>query len=598
MLFTIGSIILVGIISQWIAWKQKIPVIILLILSGFVLGPLLGVITPQQYLGQEMIFAIVELSVALILFDGALQLKVSELKLVSSGLKRILSLGVVFHFLLICLAAKFLMDVSWGISALLAGILIVTGPTVIIPALREAQMSRRISHFFKWEGILTDPVGAIIAVVIYDTMILSSQNEASHAFFAIIKILFISLVASFGSRAIVHFSIRKELLPEYLQIPFVTSLVLISFVFSNHIQHGSGLLTVTLFGFLLGNSKLELVFNLRTFKENVTTMSISFVFITITASIPLSVFSNIGWPQFIFIFLTSFCLRPLAIFIATIKSNMDLKERLLIGLYGPRGIVAASVAAVLSSEMLQFEIGGGELFLPIVFLVILTTVIIHGIMLKPIAKLLGQQGNDSNGVIFIGTMPWVSDLALKLNNLGVPVMITSASWYKLAPFRKLGLNCFYGQILDHLNSETLDLNDYSFLMAMSENDSFNLLACERFAKHLGHNNVYHLKQSRNFIHDTYNIDKNSYCIFVNDLKLRYENIMRYYQNGWSFKDTKITEEYSYQDFLNDNDQAILFMKISENGKMVFDLARDNNKVETGDILISFAPQYIDKTIAA
>ena len=598
MLVTIGGIVLIGMISQWIAWKQKVPVIILLIVSGFIAGPILGIITPQQTLGQEMIFTIVELSVALILFDGALQLKISELKLVSSGLKRILSLGVIFHFLLISIVAHYLMQVSWGFSTLLAGILIVTGPTVIIPALREAKMSRRISHFFKWEGILTDPVGAIVAVVVYDAVVLSSQNETAQMFSAIMKIIFISILFSFSLKYLVHFSIKNKMLPEYLQIPFVTSLVITSFVFSNYLQHGSGLLTVTAFGFLLGNSKLELVFNLRTFKENVTTMCISFVFITITASIPLTVFANIEWPHIVFIFLTSFVLRPMAIFIATMNSNMDVKERLLIGLYGPRGIVAASVAAVLSSEMFQIGLKGGELFLPIVFLVILTTVIVHGLMLKPLAKILGQQGNDNNGVIFIGTMPWVVDLAIKLNNLGVPVLITSASWYKLAPFRKLGLNCFYGQILDHLNSETLDLNDYSFLMAMSENDSFNLLACERFAKYLGHDHVYHLKQSRNFIHDTYNIDKNSYCIFVNDLKLRYENIMRYYQNGWGFKDTKITEEYTYQDFLNDNDQAILFMKMSRTGEIIFDLTRDDIKIEAGDILISFAPIYVEQTIAA
>jgi NhaP-type Na+/H+ or K+/H+ antiporter len=589
MLTTIGSIILIGMFAQWMAWKQKIPSIISLLVSGFLVGPVFGILNPREVMGQDVIFSIVEISVALILFDGAMQLKFSEFKPVSSGLKRILTLGVVIHFVLITTAAHFIMNVSIGFSALLGGILVVTGPTVIMPALREANMNKRVSNYLKWEGILTDPVGAIVAVVVFDAIVLSAETDPLTVLTSIIKIILISFAFSFFIKFLLNVSLRKKLIPEFLQIPFITSLVICSFVFSNELQHGSGLLTVTILGILIGNSKIDILFNLRSFKENITTMCISFVFIIITASIPLEVFKMIELPHIIFILLVSFVLRIVAILISTYKSQMDFKEKILIGSYGPRGIVAASVASVLSAEMLNEGIKVGDLFLPIVFLVILTTVISHGLILKPLCRRLGLEGNDRNGIVFIGTMPWVLDLAIKLKGIGIPVMVTSASWYKLSPFRKMGISTYYGQVLDHLETGDLDLNEYSSLIAMSENDSFNILACEKFSRYLGQENVYHLKKSRNFIHDQYNIDKSSYCLLLNNFELRYENLMKFYQYGWAFKDTKLTDNYTFQEFRLDNEKAIICMLIREDGTILFD-SNFSETPKAGDTLITFAPK--------
>lgn len=595
MLATIGSIILLGMLAQWLAWKQRIPSIITLIISGFLVGPIFGILNPSEVMGQDVVFAVVEISVALILFDGAMQLKFSEFKPVSSGLKRILTLGVLIHFLLIASAAHFVMGVSIGFASLLGGILIVTGPTVIIPALRESNMNTRVSNYLKWEGILTDPVGAIVAVVVYDAIVLSSVADPVQVATSIIKIIFIAFAFSFFIKFLLNISLRKKLIPEFLQIPFITSLVICSFVFSNELQHGSGLLTVTILGILIGNSKIDILFNLRSFKENITTMCISFVFIIITASIPLEVFKMIELPHVIFILLVSFVLRLVAIFMSTYKSQISFKEKIVIGSFGPRGIVAASVASVLSAEMINEGIKVGDLFLPIVFLVILTTVIVHGLILKPLCRKLGLENSDRNGVILIGTMPWVVDLALKLKSMGIPVLITSASWYKLSAFRKAGIKTYYGQILDHLETGNLDLNDYSTLLAMSENDSFNILACEKFSRYLGHENVYHLKQSRNVIHDQYNIDKNSYCVLLNNLELKYENLMKYYQYGWAFKETKVTESYTFQDFLLANEKAIICMLIKEDGSIVFGSAFENQPLP-GDVLITYAPKLSTKLI--
>lgn len=593
MLETIGAIVLIGMLSQWISWRLKIPVVIILLLSGFAVGPIFGLINPNITIGEDVIHAIVELSVALILFDGAMQLKVSEFKEVSSGLKRILSGGVLIHFVLISFAAHYLMNFSVGFSALMGGILIVTGPTVIIPALREARLNKRIGNFLKWEGILTDPVGAIIAVVIYDAIILSKTHDMSHMLLAIAKILLVAFAFSYFAKKMLSVLLAKKLLPEYLQIPFITSLVICSFTLSNEIQLGSGLLTVTILGMLIGNSRIEILFNLRTFKEQITTMSISFVFILIAASVPLEVMKKISSEHIWFILVVSFVLRIVAILLSTIKSKMTFKEKILVGSYGPRGIVAASVAAVLSSEMMKEGMSEAEFILPVIFLIILTTVISHGLILQPLTRILSLNQTQPKGIIFIGTMPWVIDLAQKLKSLGIPVLITSASWYKLAPARKRGIDIYYGQILDSIESNDFDLSDYNSLVAMSENDSFNRLACDRFEKHLGKENVFRLPHNPSFLHDQYHVDKNLYCVFTNNRELLFENLMRFYHNGWHFKETELTEVYSYEDFLVDHTTSILCMVVKANGTIYFGSVIDTTP-EAGDVIISYCEMTYSK----
>ena len=591
MVTTLSLIVFFAMISQWVAWRFKFPAVISLVIVGFICGPVLGFINPKVSLGEEFIFSIVELCVALVLFDGAMQLKFKEFKIVSSGLKQLLSVGVIVHFLLISLSAYFVLNASLGIACLLGGILIVTGPTVILPALREAKVNKRVSHFLKWEGIITDPIGAIIAVVVYDSIILSKIESTSKVLSSLGIILLIAIMVSFLSKKLISYSLEKNLVPTYLQIPFITGVVICSFALSNYFHEGSGLLAVTALGFFVGNSRIEILHNLQHFKENVTTIFIGFVFILISSSISLNVFNLIEMKHVIFIFLVAFVLRVISIYLSTINSEMTLSEKLLIGFYGPRGIVAASVAAAIGSNMTKRGIEGGEMILPVIFLIILTTVIIHGLSLNFLARKLELNDIDRNGVIFMGTMPWVFDFAEKLQDLGISVMVTSASWHKLSPARERGIPYYYGQILDELESENLDLNDYNYFVAMGENDAFNLLSCDSFSKRFGAQNVFHLKHSRNILHDLYKIEKKNYCIITNNLELRYENLMRYYQYGWSFKATPLTEEYSYQDYVSDNPQAIECVLLRDSSQLIFSGKYDKAKIKKGDVIISFSPKF-------
>lgn len=589
MLSTIGIILVLGVFSQWLGWRFKIPAIIVLLVAGFIVGPIFGIIDPIATFGRKSIISIVEILVAIILFDGAMQLKLREFKIVADGLKRVLTLGLLLHFTLLYLAAFYLVSPSIGLSALMGSILIVTGPTVIIPALREAKLNRKISHYLKWEGIVSDPIGALLAVVVYDMILLSSSNSYDFILLEILKIILISILLSISLKEFVSFVFSKNRLPHFLKLPLMTAIVMGSFILSNEIQHGSGLLTVTMLGILIGNSKIDSLQNIKEFKENITTISVSFVFILITSCIGLKSFLDISYSQIVFIVLASFILRPIAMLLSTLKSSMSIRERILMGSYAPRGIVAVSISAALCAEMKKSGlVVFAEQFLPTILLVVITTVICHSLYLQLLSRILGLSKVKAQGVVIVGTMPWVKDFAKKLNDLGIPVLITSASWHKLAPFRRVGVPTFYGRILDYL--ETFDFSYYSNLITVSENDSFNTLCCDRFSKVFGKKNVHKIKQAPNFIHDKFNIDKGDYCVYTNNLNLQLENLLKYHKQGWKFKHTKITENYTFEEYCFDNSENIMVMKISKDGNIEFG-NKFYKKPKAGDLLISFTTPH-------
>lgn len=582
MLETLGIIIVLGMLCQWLSWILKIPSIIVLLITGFLCGPVFGLLDPVAVLGHDLIFSFVELSVALILFDGAMQLKGGEFSEVSKGLKRILTLGVAIHFILITLSSKYILGFSWSMSGLLGGILIVTGPTVIMPALREVKMKKNAANYLKWEGILTDPFGAIIAVVMFDSIILSLEEGAGHVYSSIFKIILISFALSICLKKIIDLIFQKKLLPEFLQIPMITTLVMGSFVFSNIIQHGSGLLTVTILGVLIGNSKIDILVNLRTFKEHITTMSISFVFIIISASVPIEVMKMIGIKEIVFVLLSSFVLRFVSIFFSTLKTGMSVRERILIGSYGPRGIVAVSVAAAISEGFVSKGLNGGQIILPIVFLIVLSTVFVQGLYLKPLVKSLELSRKDEKGVIIIGTMPWVVDLAVKLKNRGIPVLITSSSWHKLSLARKRGIETHFGSIIEDIEADAFDIGEYSYLLSLSANDSFNKLLCDKFTMYFSREQVFHLREKeviqKSLVES--GIEKKV-------IEPYFENFMRGYHRGWNFKETLLTENFNFCQYVEHNSNIILCLIIGREGEIIFGSNSDYIPTQ-GDVIISYS----------
>lgn len=589
---SIGLLLLASMLGQYLGWRFKIPSIVIFILFGVLIGPIFGFINPREELGEGFnIF--IEFAVVILLFEGGLNLKFKELKEVSFGVKRLTTLGVLFNFLLAYYAGEHIAGLSKEISAVIAAILVVTGPTVIIPLLRQAKLPKRVSQYLKWEGIINDPLGVLLVTLVYQYIIVAGQEGAiEFVAFALFKAIAFSLIITFVFGRSIQFIFDKTNFPDFLKVPFILSIILMIFIISKQVQDGSGLLAVTMLGMYFANRKLLVFTELKKFKESISVFSVSIIFILLSASIKFSFFAELNIRQILFIlFLTLFC-RLIAIFSVTFYSKMSFQERVFVGWIGPRGIVAASVAGIIGLRLTNLGYQDAELILPIVFSVVICTVLIHGLSLNKVAKLLDLNVKCGKGLVIVGASPWATELALELKEININSLIIDSAWYKLKAPRQLGIETNFGEAISALEEGNIDLTEYSYLLAATDSNPYNALVCNTFSEDLGLNNVYQIPlghEDDSVIEDL----PNSMTGQVVDTELNrvYRgNIKELFNQGWSFKKTTLTDEYSIDDFHRDHTPSLTvnLLKIDKDKNINFITDSDDIKSKNGDIIISFS----------
>lgn len=581
----IGLILLLTLVCQWIAWRFKFPVIVLLSACGVLSGPIFQIINPIETFG-DLLSPFIELVVAIILFEGGLSLKFHEFKKVSQGLIRLFTLSIVLQILFISLCAIYLVGFDWKVATILGALLVVTGPTVIIPALREARLKTNVSHYLKWEGIINDPIGAMLAIIFLQVVSFHNSSLAI-LFIDVIKGNFVAFVFALSLYYFIKWLSKRALIPEFLKVPFFLCIVLVQFIFANHLQEGAGLLAVTIFGVLIGNSGLELVKEIRHFKESLTTFSVSVIFIILSATLKLNAWENFHLEHWLFIFLLAFIIRPISIIISTFKSGMTFKEQILIGLYGPKGIVAASVSGIIGIQLTNAGYQEGELFLPIVFSVILLTVTTQSFYLKPLARKLKLKHAQSNGVFIVGSSPFSIQLALKLKEIDIPVMISDSTWNRLTYARQQGIDVHYGHILSDIKYGEPELSKYNYLLSLSDDHSYNSLLCHVFAPIFGSEHVYELPSDDDFFQESEEFKTSEFFKFKE--KPLYYNLMKLFHRGSMFHVSELTEEYTYENFLNDHmcDTLLPILVIRENKRIEMFSVKKSIKPNTGDRLVYY-----------
>lgn len=571
--------------AQWIGWKFKIPVIVILISSGTLFGPILSIIKPRMILGP-IINPMIELAVSIVLFEGAMSLKVHEFKKASKGLTRLFSVAVILNWSIGAILGKYLAHLTWTTSLLISGILVVTGPTVIIPALREAKLASRTSNYLKWEGIINDPIGAILAALVLQFYF---RPQSEIIFFSILKIILIPFIFSTLTRFLFIKASQRALVPEYLKTPFFIGVVIILFIISELIQAGSGLLTSTLLGFFIGNLNISSIKELKRFAESIAIIMVPIIFIILSASINLQVWNELTWQHYVLIFSFSFLIRPIAIYISTIKSEMRLNEKILVGMYGPRGIVAASIAGVIGEQMLEEGLIEGRFVVPIIFSVILVTVIVHGLWLKPLSKFLNLTNIGEHGIVIVGASDWSIQLARFIKELKFPVLITDTSWYQLAQARYQGIETHYGQILEDLELGEPDLSEYNYLFAFTEDDNYNLLICNKLKHLFGSEHVYKLPAAKDEYTINHNLTKKEFCYLSDSNDAFYENLMKKSHLGWHFDSITFSSDYNYEKFYNDQKyfNITILMIIRQNNRIELFSINNPLKPNIGDIVIFY-----------
>ena len=596
----LAGIIILGIFAQWLAWKVKVPAILPLIVTGLLVGPLSTLFTES---GEKLInpifmeaaeeggagiglfpgrslFYFVSLAIGIILFEGGLTLKLKEVRETQRSIIRLISLGSLITFIGAGLAAHFIMGLTWSISFLFAGLIIVTGPTVIAPILQNIPLNKNVSTVLKWEGILIDPIGALVAVLVFEFIRSADHGMAftGHAFGTFIEIILYGGTLGFLAGTALYYIIKKDAVPHYLLNVFILAYVLLVFVLSDILAHESGLLAVVVMGLVLANRDVPRIKEILSFKESLSVLLISILFILLSANMDMEELELLykDWrPITLFVFV-ALVLRPLSVFASTAGGNLTTPEKLFISWVGPRGIVAAGIASLFGLTLAEEMIPDAEYITPLVFMIVLGTVLLNATTARLVARLLGVIQDTSNGVLILGGNDFSLTIAGYLKEQGRNVYIVDSNSNNIQKAKDKGLTGIVANIYNTDLSEQYELLDVGFMLAFTGSDEVNNYALNRYGKIFGERGHYRL-------------------ITADELKQRHqaadEHVFSYYDDFINLSDANREvstvherELYSREEFLSlmaeansESSSVPLFLKHPDDTLHV--IPRDLNEVD-------------------
>lgn len=537
-----------GISSQWLAWRVQLPSILFLLFAGFIAG-LMEWIHPDELFG-ELLFPVVSMSVGLIMFEGGLSLKFRELKSIGGTLLALITIAPLITWALTTQLAIHLLGIERNIALLLGAVLVVTGPTVVIPLLQQVRPKGSVASLLKWEGILIDPIGATLALLVFEVITMTDRSHATaEVSMVIIKTLLIGLFAGGIGGIFMLQMLRRYWIPDYLQNPVTLMVVLAVFTGSNVFQHESGLLSVTVMGIFLANQRKVHIHHIVEFKENLRVLLIASLFIVLAARIDLNSLKEQSWKVLVFVVLMILLVRPLSIAIATAGSSITMKERAFLAWMAPRGIVAAAVSSIFSIRLVEQGKEDAALLPTITFIVIVGTVLVYGLTAKLVARRLDLAEPTPKGLLIVGATTWARALARELIAQKVPVMMIDSNWLAISTARMDGLRTYYGSALSDRAMGEMDLSGIGQCLALTPNDETNALISMRYSGLFGRGKVYQLvSEKEDHGHrETMAHSMRGRALF-GEAKT-YQFMMKYAQDGAVIKKTRITEEFTYDKYL-------------------------------------------------
>lgn len=485
---------LLSLVCQWAAWRVHLPAILPLLIAGLIVGPVTGLLDPDAMLG-DLLFPLVSLSVAVILFEGSLTLNYEDLRGHGRTVFRLITWGVVVTGLIGTFAAWWLLEMPLEIAAVLGGLLVVTGPTVVIPLLQTLRAKGNLTQILRWEGILIDPVGALLAVLVYEFVVLGQENgAASHTLLLFGQAMAIGFGLGALGGWVLGLILRHHWLPQKLHNFGTLMIMLTLFAGSNALFEESGLLTVTVMGIWMANMRGIPVRPIIEFKETLTVLLVSGLFILLAARITTEQLATLSWPAWLFLAILMFVARPITVWLCTLGTDLSWREKALLAWLSPRGIVAAAVASLFAIKLEQAGVEGAEMLVPITFLVIIGTVVIQSLFSKPIVRALGVNEPEPTGFLILGANPVARAIASELVALGWTVRLTDTSWDAVQEARMSGLPVYYGNPLSEHASQHLELTGIGRLLPLSPYRELNNLAALHYEHLLGHGNVFRLAE--------------------------------------------------------------------------------------------------------
>lgn len=569
MLLGLASIFVLGIGAQWLAWRIRLPSILLLLAFGFIAGPGTGWLAPDDMFG-ELLFPLVSLSVALILFEGSLSLKFNELAEAGRPLRNLLTVGIAVTWFIVTLSGWLILNLEFATALLLGAILTVTGPTVVGPMLRHIRPTGKVSSIARWEGIVIDPIGAVLTVLVYEVSgaVRSSQfgEAAMEGSLGLLTTGLTGVVAGAFAGWVLAECLKRYWIPERLQSPAALMFVAAVFVVSNLIQHEAGLISVTVMGVFLANQKSASIKHIFEFKENLSVLLISSLFILLAARVELAEFSQLGWRGAAFVAAVILIARPASVFASGIRTDLSRAEKLFLSWLAPRGIVAAAVASVFALRMQQ-ESSGGEELVPATFLVIVGTVVVYGLTAFPLARKLGLASSDAQGVLIASAHPGARAIGHALKDSEFRVVLVDTNHDNVRIARMEGLEACYASILSEQAMDEIDLGGIGRFFALTSNDEINSLATMHFIELFGRQEVYQLPPARSG--RTAMASDHLHGRFLFSAESTFDALDESFEAGATIKTTGLTAEFGLEAFrAQHGESALPLFVVTEGGKLV------------------------------
>ena len=612
LIFSVAMIGALGLGAQWLAWRLQAPAIVLMALAGLAVGPLWAVTlgNPDSFLfiGRsgallqpthefgDLLRPIVSLAVAVILFEGGLVLRFQDLRDAGPVVRRMVFVGGPVAWVLGSLAAHYAGGLDWASSIVFAGVMVVTGPTVIMPLLRQSKLGGRPGAVLKWEGIVNDPVGALFAVAAFEIVRVAAAGDST-----VVAGLWIVIAAAIGVGMGVLFgwgiarAFRAGWTPEFLKAPMIFASIILCYALAEQVEKEIGLVAVTAYGMFLANSRLAGLNELRKFKEDIAVLLVSGVFVILTANLTPDIIAQaLNWNTLAFLAAMLFIVRPLSVWIST-YGTLTRNEAILLGWIAPRGIVAVAVSSLFGSLLVDlsrnsaFDLYGADQITPLAFAMVFTTVVLHGFTIGPLSRFLGLARREKPGVLMVGATPWSLELARTLKESGVETIVADSNWRRLRPAREAGLETFFGEVLSEDAEVRLDHSRFETALALSANEPYNALVSSHFAPELGRHKVYQLSA-----HEGEEEDPRAMGVSTRGRTLirrgrGYDQLIRDLYRGWTFSKTQLTEKYGLADLRRDRPDADFIAEVRTDGSVFFLGANREPRAGDGAILITFGP---------
>ncbi|MBE4514211.1 sodium:proton antiporter [Vibrio parahaemolyticus] len=565
----LSAVGVIGLGCQWLAWRLRLPAILFLLLAGLIVGPFMQWLKPDEILGN-LLFPLVSLAVAVILFEGSLTLNFKEIRGVSGSVWSIVSIGAIISWAATSVATHYFLGFTWELAMLFGSLTVVTGPTVIVPLLRTVRPNSTLANILRWEGILIDPLGALFVVMVYEFIVSHSAVNSMEVFGTIIAVGVILGVASGAAVATV---LRRAWLPEYLQ-PFAVLMVVLGvFSVSNHIESEAGLLTVTVMGMWLANAKDINIQQILHFKEHLTILLITGLFIFLAARISLDDFAALGSGALLLFVFMQLVSRPLSIFLSTMRSNLNLKDKLFLSWVAPRGIVAASISSLFAIKLTEYGVDGASLLVPMTFMVIIGTVVLQSATARPMAIALGVAEPTPRGFLLIGANRVAREIGQALARYDRRVLMTDSNWEYISQVRMMGLDYYYGNPISSHADDNLNMIGIGQVVALTPDQHFNIMACMQFVDEFGEDKVHCLQKVKTNGNgsEKHSVAQEYHGKLLMGGNVSYTQLASLLSRGAEIKHTKLSENFTYQDYLEHHktNLVIPLFNVEDKGKIQF-----------------------------